>query len=53
MSKPKQQGRRDMGIAICIILGLVIGELLKNVEIGLIIGLGLGWVSGMLISGRK
>lgn len=53
MSKPKQQGRRDIGILLCVILGLIIGAFIKRVSVGLIIGLGLGWMAGLLISGRK
>lgn len=53
MSKPKQEGRREVGIFLCVIVGLVIGMFIKRVSIGLIMGLGLGWMAGLLISGRK
>ena len=46
------QSRRDIGIGICIVLGLVIGMFIKRVHIGLLIGLGLGLLTAGMISGR-
>lgn len=47
------EGRRDIGIAICIILGLLIGSFIKRVTIGLVIGLALGLLASGLIANRK
>ncbi|ULQ56885.1 hypothetical protein KJS94_01570 [Flavihumibacter rivuli] len=52
MANPNQ-GRRDIGIGICIVLGLIIGAFIKRVHIGLLIGLGLGLLASGLIAGRK
>jgi hypothetical protein len=41
--------RRKLGFIFIIILGLVIGRFIKNVEIGLIIGLLLGVFAGGLV----
>ncbi|ULQ53117.1 hypothetical protein [Flavihumibacter fluvii] len=49
----KDQSRRDIGIVICIILGLVLGGLIKRVTLGLVIGLGLGLLASGLYAGRK
>ncbi len=41
--------RRGIGVFGIVLIGLIIGEFLKNVKIGLIIGLALGLLaSGML-----
>jgi hypothetical protein len=45
--------RRDIGIGVLIIIGLVIGFLIKRVHIGLMIGIGLGLLAGGLLSNRK
>lgn len=37
---------------MCIIIGLVIGFMIKKVHIGLLIGLGLGLLGGGLLSKR-
>ena len=42
-----------MSIFTILILGLALGFLIKNVKVGLIIGLGLGLIAGGLISGRR
>ena len=47
------QPRRRIGIITIIIIGLAIGFFIKNVKIGLIIGLGLGLLAGGLISGSR
>jgi hypothetical protein len=49
----KNQSRRTWGIAICIILGLILGEFIKRVTLGLAIGLGLGLLATSLYAGRK
>ncbi|WP_162836160.1 hypothetical protein [Flavihumibacter solisilvae] len=49
----QNQGRRDIGIVVCLVLGLVIGMFIKRVHIGLIIGLGLGLLAAGMISGRR
>ncbi len=50
MNSKKPDGTRGMiAFIFVIILGLIIGKFLKNVKIGLIIGLALGFLgSGML-----
>ena len=45
--------RLRMSAALCIVLGLVIGFLIKRVHIGLLIGLALGLLSGGLLTKRK
>lgn len=48
------QPRKRIGIVTIILIGLGIGFFIKNVKIGLIIGLTLGLLAGGLInSGRK
>ena len=47
------QPRKKIGIVTILLIGLAIGFFIKNVKIGLIIGLGLGLMAGGLISGRK
>ncbi len=47
------QPRKKIGIVTIIFIGLAIGFFIKNVKIGLIIGLALGLLAGGLISGRK
>ncbi|MBO9154383.1 hypothetical protein ACFOTA_19370 [Chitinophaga sp. GCM10012297] len=44
--------RVTISAALCIIIGLVIGFLIKRVHIGLLIGLGLGLLGGGLLSKR-
>ena len=45
------QPRKRIGIVTIILIGLAIGFFIKNVKIGLIIGLGLGLLAGGMISG--
>ena len=45
------QSKRRMGIFTILLLGLAIGFFIKNVKIGLVIGLGLGLMAGGLIGG--
>ena len=47
------QQRRGISIGLLIVLGIIVGYFLKNVKIGLIIGLGIGLLSGSLLRGRK
>jgi len=47
------QPRKRIGIVTLLLLGLGIGFFIKNVKVGLIIGLALGLLAGGLISGRK
>lgn len=47
------QPRKKISIITIILIGLAIGFFIKNVKIGLIIGLGLGLMAGGLIGGRK
>ena len=48
-SKP----RKRIGAITLILIALGIGLLLKNVKIGLIIGLGLGLMAGSLMGNQK
>ena len=47
------QPRKRMGIVTLLIIGLGIGFFIKNVKIGLIIGLGLGLLAGGMLSSKK
>ena len=47
------QPRKRMGIVTLLIIGLGIGFFIKNVNIGLIIGLGLGLLAGGMLSSKK
>lgn len=42
-----------MSAGLCILIGLVIGFLIKRVHIGLLIGLALGLLSGAFLSRRN
>ena len=52
MNKPSS-GRRDVTIGVVIIIGLVIGFLIKRVHVGLLIGVTLGLLAAGLLSKRK
>jgi hypothetical protein len=45
------QPRKRIGIVTILLIGLGIGYFIKNVKIGLIIGLGLGLLAGGMIGG--
>ena len=47
------QQRRGIGIVAILIIALIAGRFFKNVEVGLIIGLAIGLVSGSLIRNSK
>lgn len=47
------QPRKRIGIVTIILIGLAIGFFIKNVKLGLIIGLGLGLLAGGMISGGR
>jgi hypothetical protein len=47
------QQRRGIGIVLLILVAIIIGEFLKNVKLGLIIGLALGLLMSGLMSSRK
>ena len=47
------QSRREIGIIVCLVLGLVIGMFIKRVHVGLLLGLGIGLLTSGLIAGRK
>jgi uncharacterized protein YqgC (DUF456 family) len=53
MSGNKPQGRRNVALAICIIMGLVIGVFIKRVPIGLLIGVVIGVLVGGMWVSRK
>jgi predicted ABC-type sugar transport system permease subunit len=54
MSKKQGSGSRLTIMAVlCIIVGLVIGFEIKRVHIGLLIGLGLGLLSGNMIKRKN
>jgi len=44
--------RRQIGILTIVLIGVAVGLLIKNVKIGLLIGLGLGLFAGSLIRNR-
>jgi len=44
--------RKKIGVVTLILIGLALGYLIKNVKIGLIIGLGLGLLAGGIINGK-
>jgi len=44
--------RRQIGIFTIVLIGVGVGLLIKNVRIGLLIGLGLGLFAGSLIRNR-
>ncbi|MBS0029605.1 hypothetical protein ACTJJ0_17665 [Chitinophaga sp. 22321] len=52
MSKKHEQNRPRLKIAaiFCIILGLLIGFSIKRVQVGLVIGIGLGLLTGSMWS---
>ena len=45
------QPRKRISVITIILIGLAIGFFIKNVKIGLIIGLGLGLLAGGMLSG--
>jgi uncharacterized protein YqgC (DUF456 family) len=47
------QSRREIGIILAVVLGLLLGFFIKRVRIGLLIGLFLGILAAGLMSGRK
>jgi uncharacterized membrane protein (UPF0136 family) len=52
MNKPSR-ARRDISVGVLIVIGLVIGFLIKKVHVGLLIGIGLGLLAGAFLSNRK
>ena len=53
MDAKKSDGKRGtIAFIFVIVLGLVIGEFIKNVKIGLIIGLALGFLGSGLLRRR-
>jgi len=47
------QGRKNVALVVCILLGLGIGMFIKKASIGLLIGILLGVVVGGMLSGKK
>ncbi len=47
------QGRKNVALVVCIILGLAIGVFIKKATIGLLIGILLGVAVGGMLSGKK
>ena len=45
--------RRRIGGVTILLIGLVLGYAIKNVKVGLIIGLGLGLLAGGLLSSKR
>jgi len=43
--------RRKIGVGTLLIIGIVLGYLIKNVRVGLIIGLAIGLLAGGFLSG--
>lgn len=52
MNEKEKAGRRNVSIWFLVILGVAIGFMIKNVEIGLIVGLGIGLLAGSF-AGRR
>lgn len=52
MNQPSK-ARRDITVGVVIIIGLVIGFLIKRVHVGLMIGVALGLLAGGLLSKRR
>lgn len=53
MANKRESGSRlTIAAVLCIVIGLVIGFGIKRVHIGLLIGLGLGLLSGNLLKRR-
>jgi len=50
--KKPDQTRGIMSLALIILAGIIIGDFIKNVKIGLIIGLGLGLLGANFIRRR-
>ncbi len=48
-----QKPRRKIGIVTLLLIALGIGLLIKNVKIGLVIGLAIGLLAGGLLSNNK
>jgi uncharacterized membrane protein (UPF0136 family) len=49
----QMQPRKRVGIVTLIIIGLAIGFFIKNVKVGLVIGLALGLLAGGMITGGR
>ncbi len=47
------QGRKNVALVVCILLGLGIGVFIKKVSVGLLIGIFLGVAVGGMLSGKK
>lgn len=47
------QQRKKIGISTLIIIGVLLGVLIKSVKIGLLIGLGLGFLITGLMGSRR
>lgn len=47
------QPRKRIGIVTLLLIGLALGYAIKNVKIGLVIGLGLGLLAGGLLSSKR
>ncbi len=45
--------RRRIGVTTVILIGLALGLFMKNVKVGLIIGLGLGLLAGGLLNSKR
>jgi uncharacterized membrane protein (UPF0136 family) len=45
--------RKKIGIGTLLIIGITLGYFFKNVEIGLLIGLAIGLLSGSLLNNKK
>ncbi|HLF47249.1 MAG TPA: hypothetical protein VI548_12535 [Chitinophagaceae bacterium] len=53
MSTQQNRGRSDIALVVTIVLGLLIGFLIKRVHIGLLIGIGLGLITSVLLKRRS
>ena len=46
------RSRLNIAAGLCIAIGLIIGIMIKRVQVGLLIGLGLGLLGGSLLKRR-
>lgn len=52
MSSSPDKRRNDIALVVTIVLGLIIGFMIKRVHIGLLIGIGLGLMTSVFLKRR-
>ena len=53
MSSSPDKRRNDIALVVTIVAGLLIGFLIKKVHIGLLIGIGLGLMTSIMLKRRS